>query len=517
VQAIFGYDLVVRLVIGIDAGTTGTKAVAAGADTSVQASAGVSYTLHIPEPHRAELDPDELQRATVETLRDIVRQLDLTEHEVAGICLSAAMHGLLPFGADNRPLGPVVTWADTRADDEARRLRAEPSAADLHARTGTPLHPMSPLTKLMWTAAHDPELHRSAPRWGGVKELILAALVDTELTIDLSCASATGLYDIHSRRWDPEALSLAGVQERRLARVVPTTEIVGALRPDVARAVGLPESTPVIAGASDGTLANLGVGAVVEGYAALSLGTSGALRAVRATPGIDDAGRLFCYALTEDKWVIGGAVSNGASVLDWLSAAVGAPPDRDIRTLLAEAEGVPPGSAGLLALPYLLGERAPWWRSGLRGAYIGLRRDHDRGHLVRSVIEGVAQQLALILAAVRDAGVEVSEIRATGGALASDLWSTVLASALEMPLRQAPSSEGTAVGAALLGHHALGELTDLDQVAEIVTLERETAPDPTAAETYRAMRPLIERAVGGLIEVFAALDKLPTESAGEVS
>lgn len=501
-----------HVLIGIDAGTTGTKAVAAGADTSVHASAEVSYELHIPEPRRAELDSAELQRAAVQALRDVTRQLDGTGHEVVGVCLSAAMHGLLPFGADSTPQGPVVTWADTRADGEARRLRAEPAAADLHARTGTPLHPMSPLTKLIWTAVHEPELHRSAPRWGGVKELLLAALVDSELTIDMSCASATGLYDIHARRWDPEALERAGVAEYRLARVVPTTEIVGPLRPDVAREVGLPEGTPVIAGASDGALANLGVGAVVEGYAALSVGTSGALRAVRRTPGIDPAGRLFCYALTEDKWVIGGAVSNGASVLDWLAAAVGAPTDGAVGTLLDEAESVPAGSAGLLALPYLLGERAPWWRTGLHGAYVGLRRDHRRGHLVRAVIEGVAQQLALILAAVNDAGVEVAEIRATGGALSSSLWSTVLASALEMPLRQAPSSEGTAVGAALLGHHALGVLTDLDRVAALVTLERQTDPDPQAAEIYRAMRPLVERTVAGLDEVFAGLDEFSSDS-----
>src|SRR5690606_8611192 len=198
-------------------------------------------------------------------------------------------------------------------------------------------------------------------------------------------------------------------------------------------------------------------------------------------------------------------------------AALGAPPEDDIATLLQEAESVPAGSAGLLALPYLLGERAPWWRSGLHGAFIGLRRDHGRGHLVRAVIEGGAQQLALLLAAVKDADVEVSEIRATGGALASPLWSTVLASALEMPLRQAPSSEGTAVGAALLGHHALGGLGDLDDVARIVTLEQQTAPDPDAAEVYRAMRPLVERSVAGLDEVFGALDELPTQSAGGLS
>src|SRR5690606_26248701 len=166
-----------------------------------------------------------------------------------------------------------------------------------------------------------------------------------------------------------------------------------------------------------------------------------------------------------------------------------------------------PGSNGLLALPYLLGERAPWWRSGLSGAYLGLRRDHGRGHLVRAAVEGVAQQLALILAAVTAAGVNVTEIRATGGALTHELWSTVLASALGMPLKQAPSSGGTAVGAALLGHHALGALDDLDQVAEIVTLERQTAPDPHAAEVYRRMRPLVKQAVDDLDELFTALEE----------
>lgn len=506
-----------RVLIGVDVGTTGTKAVAAGADASVHAASDVSYELHIPRARYAELDPGDLQRSTVEALREVVRRLDGSGHEVTGVCLSSAMHGLLPFDERNQPLGPVVTWADTRADDEARRLHDEPSGRALHARTGTPVHPMSPLTKLIWTARHDRELHAATPRWGGVKELAIAALTDTDFVVDLSCATATGMYDIHKLRWDPEALELAGVGADRLARVVPTTEVVGTLRPDVAKAVGLRDGVPVIAGASDGTLANLGVGAVVEGYAALSVGTSGALRAVRRSPRIDDAGRLFCYALTDDRWVIGGAVSNGASVLDWANAAFGISDDPHASTLLAEAGRVPPGSAGLLALPYLLGERAPWWRSGLYGAYIGLRRDHGRGHLARAAVEGVALQLALILAAVNDAGVDVTEIRATGGAFAAPLWSDVLASALDTPLRLAPSSEGTAVGAALLGHYALGDLGDLDQVAQIVRLEREARPLPHAAEVYRAMRPLVERAVEGLDEVFAGLDALPTDPTEEPS
>lgn len=502
------------IVIGIDTGTTDTKAVAADADAAMYAAGDAGYELRLPTAHRAELDPADLQSAAVQALKAVAGQLAESGHRVDAVCVSAAMHGLLPFDRDNQPCGPVLTWADTRAAEQARWLQNRPEGRELHARTGTPVHPMSPLTKLMWTAAHDPELHRATVRWGGVKELILATLVDSGFCVDLSCASATGLYDIVERRWDPEALELAGVDEDRLARVVPTTEVLGPLRPEIARETGLPEGTPVVAGASDGTLANLGVGAVVPGCAALSVGTSGALRAVSRTPGVDEDRRLFCYALTEQHWVRGGAVSNGASVLDWATAAYGTPDEPHGRTLLAEADEVAPGSDGLLMLPYLLGERAPWWRSGLSGAVIGLRRDHGRGHLARAAVEGVAQQLALIRQALTSAGVEVDEVRATGGAFASSLWTTVLASALDLPLRQARSSEDTAVGAALLGHHALGELADLEQVADRIPLGPETPPDPHQAEVYRTMRPLVEQAVTGLDETFAGLAALPQSSGG---
>lgn len=500
------------VVIGLDSGTTATKAVAVGADASVRGTANRPYPLLVPEPGYAELDPQALRVAALEALADVARQARDGGDEVVGVCLSAAMHGLVPLGRDLSPLGPLVTWADGRAGQEAAQL-VEGSAGRLHQRTGTPVHPMSPLAKLLWWRTHRAEEFASVPLWGGVKELIVAALVDGVFAVDLSCASATGLYDVHRMAWDDEALTLAGVRPEQLAEVVSTTQVLGRLRPGVCRAAGLPEGTPLVAGASDGTLANLGVGAVSPGSAAVSIGTSGALRAVRDTPAVDAAGRLFCYALTEDRWVLGGAVNNGGSVLDWAGSALGETEaaSRGHQQLLDEAMEVPAGSDGLLCLPYLLGERAPWWQPGLRAAWVGVRRDHGRGHLVRAAVEGVCQQLALVAEALEAAGVSVAEVRATGGALESPLWTSVLASCLGVPVRRAASPEGTGTGAGLLGHHALGGLPDLDSAADLVAVDAGHSPDPDDVRVYRDIRPLVEQCTRALTPVFAALDELRPE------
>ncbi|MFC7530714.1 gluconokinase [Actinoplanes sp. GCM10030250] len=508
------------VVIGIDTGTTATKGVAAGAAGELRAVTSVHYPLSVPGPGRAELDPDQLTAAAVKALTDVAAECARRGDRVVAVSLSAFLHALVPMDETGRPLGPVITWADGRSAEQQERIVASGGAAELQARTGTPVHPMSPLTKLAWWAENDPETLRGTPRWGGVKELIVAALSDAPFLVDLSVASGTGLYDIHSRRWDDEAVKIAGVRVNQLAEVVPTVTRLG-LRPGVASAAGLPADTPLIIGAADGPLANLGVGATPPGVAAVSLGTSGALRTVVDRPTNDTAGRLFCYALTEDRWVIGGAVNNAGSVIRWAAqsfasgferpGAEGEDADERDAALLEEAAGVVPGSEGLLCLPYLLGERAPWWRSGMRGAYLGLRREHGRPHLVRAAVEGVCQQLALVRDSFDAEGIELTEIRATGGAVASQLWVDVLAGALNLPVSVADTPEGTGLGACLLGWHALGELPDLDRSAALVPTGRHTRPDPEAADLYRRLRPLVERSALAVLDVVSELDKIAPE------
>jgi gluconokinase len=508
------------VVIGIDTGTTSTKGVAAGIDGEVRAVAGAHYPLSVPGPGRAELDSGQLREAAVEALVAVAKQCRENGDRVVAVSLSAFLHALVPMDADGRPLGPVITWADGRAAAQSEALSAAGRAKKLQARTGTPVHPMSPLTKLAWWREHHPDVLRETPRWGGVKELMLGALADAPFLVDLSIASGTGLYDIHARHWDPEALDVAGVRADQLAEVVPTTHRLR-LAPGVASAAGLPADLPLIIGAADGPLANLGVGATPAGVAAVSLGTSGALRTLVDAPTADAAGRLFCYALTEDRWVIGGAVNNAGSVVRWAGQSFAGgferpgaeDEDADERdaALLTEAASAPPGSGGLLCLPYLLGERAPWWRSGMRGAYIGLRREHGRPHLVRAAVEGVCQQLALVRDSFAAEGHAVTEVRATGGAVASDLWVGVLAAALDLPVSVADTPEGTGLGACLLGWHALGDLPDLDAAASLVDIGEPTVPDPENAALYARLRPLIEESVQAIAGVLTALDRLAPE------
>lgn len=509
------------LVIGLDSGTTATKAVAVAADATVIALSSVGYPLLVPAPGYAELDPVRLQTAAVEAVAEVVTEVRQRGDRVVGLCLSAAMHGLVPLDGVGTPTGPLITWADSRAGEESRSL-AESSHGQLHKRTGTPVHPMSPLPKLLWWRLHHSDAFASIPKWGGVKEVVLSGLCEDGYLIDLSCASTTGLYDITTRQWDPEALQLAGIHPEQLAVVVPTTHVVTGLRSDVAERTGLPRDLPVVVGASDGPLANLGLGAVTEGVAAVSLGTSGAMRAVRPAPAVDEAARLFCYALTDDHWVLGGAINNAGSIVRWASAALGMViedvqgEERDAADgrLLQEAANVPFGSEGLLCLPYLLGERAPWWEPGLHGAWIGLRRHHRRGHLVRSAVEGVCMQLALVEVALDAADVHVREVRATGGAMESPVWREVLSAALDLPVGLAASPEGAGTGAGLLGHHALGSLPDLDSAADLIAVDRGRPPDPNDVATLRSLLPLLERCTVELKPVFAELAAAKPGSAG---
>jgi gluconokinase len=219
------------VLVGLDAGTTATKAVTAGTDAVVRDTASVGYPLLVPQPGWAELDPRTVTDAAVAALVEVAGLARERGDTVVGVCLSAAMHGLAPMAEDGTPLGPLSTWADGRATPQADALRADGRAAGLHARTGTPVHPMSPLVKLAWWSQSDPDLLASTPLWGGVKELLVSAVCGQARVVDLSCASATGTYHLEGRHWDAEALEIAGVREDQLAEVVPTTHVLRGLRP----------------------------------------------------------------------------------------------------------------------------------------------------------------------------------------------------------------------------------------------------------------------------------------------
>lgn len=481
--------------IGLDIGTTATKAVAFDLRTGRRHTAVREYPLLAPRPGWQIQEPDAIRSAVVGALAESVAATAGTT--VVGIGVGTAMHAIVGLDADARPLTPLVTWADARSNDEARGLRRADLAQYLYRTSGTPIHPMTPLTKLMWFSRHEPALTSKARWWAGLKDYVLSVLTGTVAT-EMSSASGTAMLDLRTRDWNPTAIELAGIRAEQLPPVLSTTATLP-LSEAAAEAVGLPSGLPVVVGAGDGPLGNIGTGAMTPGVAGLSLGTSGAVRMVVPEPVIDPAGRLFCYALTDDRWILGGAISTGGVVVRWagsvfgqdLRGTEGVPADAE---LLALAEAVPPGSDGLLMLPYLLAERAPLWDPDLAGAYLGIRHGHTRGHFVRAAVEGVAIQLSTVVDAL-DRIEPVRAVRATGGAFRSPLWRRVLAGVLGRPVTVTGGPEGSALGVAALGLLALGRAGDLEAGVAALAPPPEARPvevpdvaSPAEVAFYRGMR-----------------------------
>jgi gluconokinase len=493
-----------NVVLGVDIGTTSAKAVAFDADGRDLGRGETGYPLLEPEPGQAVQDPVVVVEGTLAAIRAAVAGAHDQGARVVALSFSGAMHSLVGLDAQGRALTPLVTWGDMRATEQAERLRAE--HPELHDRTGTPLHPMSPLPKLVWFAEREPETFTAVRRWAGIKELVVARLTGA-WAVDHSVASGTGLLNLRALDWDREALAIAGIDADALSPLVPTTHRLQ-LEAAPAGDLGLEAGLALIVGAADGPLATLGLGAVHHGVAACSIGTSGALRVMVQAPAIDPQRRVFCYALLPGHWIVGGAINNGGAVLRWAGEALapdlGPHPEAQLLDLARE---VPAGSEGLLMLPYLLSERAPHWRSGARGAYIGLTRHHRRGHLVRAALEGVCLQLALVLASVRDAGNEVREIRATGGFARSDLWRQMLADALGMPIGFAAGHEGSAFGAALLAMDALGLVDGIERAAALVDIEDVVEPEAGPAGVYADVLPTFASLYDALAPAFEVLER----------
>lgn len=476
-----------EVVLALDVGTTAVKVVAVGVDRPWRHLVEREYPLSEPHPGWQVQDADEVARACLSALTECVTMVG--PDRVLGLALSTAMHGLVGISRDGLPTTPVITWADARASDEARALRDTTEGRLLHHTTGTPVHPMTPLLKLRWFGQHSPETTRATARWLDLKAFIVLRLTGRAAT-ELSSASGSGLLDIRHLTWFAPALEYAGTTADRLPDLLSPTATLP-LAPDVATATGLPSGLPVVLGGADGPLGNLGTGATRPSGPGLSLGTSGALRMVVHQPPDTLDPALFCYVLTESTWVVGGAVSNGGIVIRWAGELL-TPGIDDDAAMLALAEGVAPGSDGLVVLPYLLSERAPLWDPDVEGAVLGLRRRHGRGHLVRATVEGVAMQLSAVLSRL-EALHPVEVLRGTGGTLRSPLWRAVLADALGRPIEVSGAAEGTAVGAAALGLVGLGRAEDPLAARDVLADPSEDTPevhepDPARVAVYAGLR-----------------------------
>lgn len=477
-----------EVIIGLDVGTSAAKAVAYGIGDPFRARASRPLTLRSDRPAEQTVDPMQVIDAAEDALTEVASAC--AGHRIIGIAVSAAMHGLIGIDRHRAPVTPILTWADARATEALRAIRGTRIVDDLHQQTGTPVHPMSAALKLRWMAEHEPDIKDQARAWLGIKDWLLLRLTG-ELITERSSASASGLVDRRTGEWSPLALGFASVDAARLPPILEPTAILGMDSLAVQR-IGVPATVPIIVGAADGPLANVGTGALDPDVAALSMGTSGAIRVlVPLQPAVLDPA-LFCYFLNGGLSVLGGALSTGGVLLPWLASLLGSTSTISTAEVLELAMSAPPGSDGLVMLAHLLPERAPLWDPDLPGAYLGLRIDHGPAHLARAAVEGVAVQMGLIAARLAGSA-PISRVLATGGAFASPVWAPVLAAALDRPITVTTAEDGSALGAAALGLLALGRAPDLSACrAMLVTHEDRplmvAEPDPAYVQVLTDVR-----------------------------
>lgn len=473
-----------KYVIGIDIGTTSTKAVAFTTTGMVLASAGSGYTVFTDVEGRHELDTDQMMEAVLSALKQVLK---LVGDAPAGISFSCAFHSLLAVDAQGKPLTRAMTWADLRPSAAAKALKGSDSGRRIYGHTGTPIHAMSPLCKLLWLKDDQPDIFRRASRFIGIKEYIWWRLFG-KYQVDHSIASATGLFDIRRRAWYPESLALAGIDAGQLSEPVPCTHIE------------TDNGLPYIIGGGDGCLANLGSSAVLPGETALTIGTSGAIRMTTAEPDDDPEGRNFSYILSEDRYTCGGATNNGGNALKWLFEKVFGSGDdeEEWRRRVNEADGVPPGCEGLIFLPYLQGERAPVWDADAKGVFFGVRSIHDHRHFTRACLEGVSYALCQIGASLEETIGPIQHIYASGGFTRSDMWLQLIADVFYKPVLLTGIADASAIGAAIMGFLAMRLIDSLDVAKGLIHVVRTYEPDAARHGSYQANYQIFTQLYGRL-------------------
>ena len=503
-----------NLMLGVDIGTTSTKTVAFTLDGRVVAQHAVEYPLLCTAPGMAEQDPLQIYQAVLDSIAQALQAVRAKgNHDgVALVSFSAAMHSVIAIGPDQQPLTNSITWADNRASVWAGRIKNEHDGNAIYRRTGTPIHPMSPLCKLMWLREDQPQLFAATARFAGVKEYVFFRLFGQWL-VDYSIASATGLFNLQQLAWDEGALALTGVVPARLSTPVPTTHHLQGLDAAVAAQLGLPADTPFVIGANDGVLSNLGVNAIHPGQVAVTIGTSGAMRTVIDKPVTDASGRTFCYALTPDHWVVGGPVNNGGNIFRWVRDELATAEAETARqagidpydALTRIAEQVTPGAEGLLFHPFMAGERAPLWNADLRGSFFGLALHHRKEHMIRAALEGVIFNLYSILPAVEDLIGPTRRMMATGGFARSALWRQMMADIFNREVVVPESVESSCLGAAVLGLYALGLVPSLDVISDMVGSTNRHLPIAANVAIYERLRPIFMALPGKLEQEYLAL------------
>ncbi len=479
------------IVIGLDVGTSGTKAIAMDETGRLMASALVEYPLHSPRPGWAEQDPADWRAAALSALSQLAARVNPAD--VRGIGLTGQMHGSVFLDAENNVLRNALLWCDQRTAAQCDAITEKVGAARLIEMVSNPALTGFTAPKILWLRDNEPQLFEKVRRVLLPKDYIRWVLTG-EYATDVADASGTLLFDVKNRCWHRELLSLLDIDPALLPASFEGPEVTGTLTAEAAAQTGLPAGIPVVAGGGDQAANGVGCGIVRRGVVSASLGTSGVLFAFADTVSTDPEGRVhtFCHSVP-GCWHTMGVVLSAAGSLQWFRNQLwtnewvrAKAEGREVYEEITTAAGTAPaGSEGLLFLPYLTGERTPHKDPFARAAFIGLSLRHTRAHMARAVLEGVAYAMNDSTEIMRGMGVAVDEVRCSGGGARSALWRQIMADVNAAPMVTINVDEGPAYGAAILASVAAGMHARVDAACDAVIREVDrVSPDPAASAGY---------------------------------
>jgi xylulokinase len=489
-----------EFVLGIDTGTSACKASLIGRDGAAASATSDAYGYISPHPEWAEQDPAVWWTGAVQSVTRAREGAGCSAEDIVAVGVTGQMHSAVLLGEDLEPVSPALLWCDQRAVSES--ARAEAAFPAIREITLNPLLPAFTLSKLLWVRDHDPDIHRRIRHVLLPKDYLRLRMTGL-LGTDPSDAAGTSMFDGRSWSWSTEILDAFGIPPSWLPPCVPSASTSGSLGPKAAALLGLQPGTPVVAGAGDQAAQAIGLGATEPSVLVAQIGTSGVIVA----PSLRPVEGAFCHA-TPGRWIRLNSLHAAGSSLTWARDAFA--PGEDLADLMRAAEGTIPGAAGLVFLPFLMGERSGYAAS-VPAALCGLRPDHRRGHLVRAVLEGVAYELRRMLDAwaVVDrgprAGLDFSmedekhsaavavadraaEVRLVGGGARSGLWQHVLADILDLPM--AHSTRDSAYGAGVLAGIGIGWWQAAPPLADATWVRPDRANAGTYREGYRRYRAL---------------------------
>jgi len=508
--------------IGIDVGTTGTRAVIVRPDGHVVGAAtGDHQPMRMAKPGWAEQDPEDWWQATIRAVRAALEAAGLKGTDIAAVGLSGQMHGVVLLDKTHAVVRPSLIWCDQRSQAQCDWITSTVGAERLIQLVSNPALTGFSAPKILWVRDNEPRVFGRAAHFLLPKDFVRFRLTG-EFATDVSDASGTLLFDVTNRRWSREMLSALELDPKLLPRAYESPEITGEITRETAVLTGLAAGTPVVGGGGDQASSAVGNGIVLPGLTSATLGTSGVIFTYTDAPKLDPRGRIhtFCHAVP-GKWHVMGVTQGAGLSLRWFRDNFGASElwyarhtDVDPYDLIIkQAEKIPPGSDGLLWLPYLMGERTPHLDAQARGMWFGLTAAHTRAHMIRSILEGVAFSLRDSLEIFKELEIPVKQIRASGGGSRSFLWREIQADIYGKELVTLRTSEGSALGAALLAGVGAKTYSSVQESAQQAIQVRESmSPRPDRVKIYDRYYQVYRNLYPAVQEYAHQLAALGTES-----